>query len=207
MIKLKSLFRRGQSGSPAASSSSKQSQQISPAHSVGLKASASASSLDRNDINNAGSASADLGATRKLSKGHHKQSSKDKLNDLLRVASKEKLIDEKKELKRQQKQQKQMQQVAQQSANVHLPSSSVAATGHLPNNQHSGRSNSKDFDVVVTYDEVQDVSIIKKKHASVCCGNILFTFNLRLLTIETFLPVVSYDPLLFDAVHAAAKFH
>lgn len=161
MIKLKSLFRRGQSGSPS-SNSSKQNQQISPAHSnsIGLKTSASASSLDRVEFNNAGSASNELGATRKLSKGH-KQSSKDKLNDLLRVASKEKLIDEKKELKKQQKlQQKQMQQVAQQSANVHhIPSSStsvVATTaGHLQNSQHSGRS--KDFDVV-TYDEVQDVS-------------------------------------------------
>lgn len=173
MIKLKSLFRRGQggSGSSGPSNSSKQNQQqISPAHSVGLKTSASASSLDRVDINNAGSASAELGATRKLSKGH-KQSSKDKLNDLLRAASKEKLIDEKKELKKQQKlQQKQMQQVAQQqqSANVHhLPSSSVVAAatavGHLPNSQHSGRSNSKDFDVV-TYDEVQDVSTIRNEN-------------------------------------------
>lgn len=158
MIKLKSLFRRGQSGSsPSNSSSSKNSQpQISPAHSVGLKNSASATSLDR--IGGSAS-SAELGATRKLSK-NHKQSSKDKLNDLLRAGSKEKLIDEKKELKKQQKlqqkQQQQMQQVAQQTANVHLPNV-VASSGHLANNQHSGRSNSKDFDVV-TFEEVQDVS-------------------------------------------------
>lgn len=157
MIKLKSLFRRGQSGSPSGSNSSKNNQsQVSPAHSVGIKNASSATSLDR-----AGSASAELGATRKLSK-NHKQSSKDKLNDLLRVSSKEKLIDEKKELKKQQKlqqkqqQQQQMQQVAQQTTNVHLPTV-VASSGHLSNSQHSGRSNSKDFDVV-TFEEVQDVS-------------------------------------------------
>jgi len=152
MIKLKSLFRRGQSGSPSGSSSSKNNQsQVSPAHSVGIKNASSATSLDR-----AGSASAELGATRKLSK-NHKQSSKDKLNDLLRAGSKEKLVDEKKELKKQQKLQKQqMQQIAQQTTNVHLPTS-VAPSGHLSNSQHSGRSNSKDFDVV-TFEEVQDVS-------------------------------------------------
>lgn len=113
MIKLKSLFRRGQGGgSPSSTgSSSKQVHQISPAHSVGIKPSASASSLDRA----AGSASADLGATRKLAKGN-KHSSKDKLNDLLRSGSKEKVFDEKKELKKREKQQqKQMQQVAQHS--------------------------------------------------------------------------------------------
>ncbi|XP_070506060.1 cytospin-A isoform X2 [Chironomus tepperi] len=154
MIKLKSLFRRGQSGSPSGSNSSKNNQtQVSPAHSVGIKNASSATSLDR-----AGSASAELGATRKLSK-NHKQSSKDKLNDLLRAGSKEKLIDEKKELKKQQKlqqkQQQQMQQVAQQTTNVHLPTV-VATSGHLSNSQHSGRSNSKDFDVV-TFEEVQDI--------------------------------------------------
>ncbi|KAL7020453.1 hypothetical protein ACKWTF_011539 [Chironomus riparius] len=154
MIKLKSLFRRGQSGSPSGSSSSKNNQsQVSPAHSVGIKNASSATSLDR-----AVSASAELGATRKLSKSH-KQSSKDKLNDLLRVSSKEKLIDEKKELKKQhklqQKQQQQMQQVAQQTTNVHLPTV-VASSGHLSNSQHSGRSNPKDFDVV-TFEEVQDI--------------------------------------------------
>jgi hypothetical protein len=157
MIKLKSLFRRGQSGSPSGSNSSKNNQsQVSPAHSVGIKNASSATSLDR-----AGSASAELGATRKLSK-NHKQSSKDKLNDLLRAGSKEKL-DDKKELKKQQKlqqkqqqQQQQMQQVAQQTTNVHLPTV-VASSGHLSNSQHSGRSNSKDFDVV-TFEEVQDVS-------------------------------------------------
>lgn len=145
MIKLKSLFRRGPSGSPSStgsSSSKNQQQQISPAHSVGLKASASASSLDRIAASSQpGSASADLGATRKLSK-HQKQSSKDKLNDLLRVSSKEKIIDDKKELKKQQKLQKQMQQIAQQSANVHIqPTTAAAATsgGHLAaHNQHSG---------------------------------------------------------------------
>jgi len=135
MIKLKSLFRRGQGGSPSSTSSgsSKQpqqqqtNQQISPAHSAGLKTSASASSLDRVAIANAGSASADLGANRKLSKGH-KQSSKDKLNDLLRAGSKEKLVDEKKELKKQKKQQ--MQQVAQQQqqSTIHLPSSSSSSS-------------------------------------------------------------------------------
>lgn len=141
MIKLKSLFRRGQSGSPSSTgSSSSKNQQISPAHSVGLKSSASASSLDRiASSNQSGSASADLGATRKLSK-HQKQSSKDKLNDLLRVGSKEKIIDDKKELKKQAKLQKQMQQIAQQSANVHIQPTTAAATsgGHLAvHNQHS----------------------------------------------------------------------
>lgn len=112
MIKLKSLFRRGQGSPSSTSSGSKQVHQISPSHSVGVKSSASASSLDRI----AGTASADLGATRKLSKSH-KQSSKDKLNDLLKVGgSKEKLFDDKKELKRQQKQQKQMHQVAAQQS-------------------------------------------------------------------------------------------
>lgn len=132
MIKLKSLFRRGQgSGSPSsvASSSSKQVHQISPAHSVGIKPSASASSLDRA----AGTASADLGATRKLAKSH-KHSSKDKLNDLLRVGSKEKVFDEKKELKKQK--QKQMQQVA----------------------QHSGSEQpQQQFDTAAAYNSMQDV--------------------------------------------------
>lgn len=164
MIKLKSLFRRGgQSGSPSStgSSSNKNNQQpqISPANSGGLKASASASSLDRITVTaQSGSASADLGATRKLSK-QQKQSSKDKLNDLLRVSSKEKIIDDKKELKKQHKlQQKQMQQIAQQSSNVHIPQPTAVAvpTGHLAaHNQHSGRS--KEFEVV-TYDEAHDVS-------------------------------------------------
>lgn len=150
MIKLKSLFRRGQSGSPsAASGSSKQSNQISPAHSVGLKSSVSTSSLDRVAVANSGSASADLGATRKLSKGQ-KHSSKDKLNDLLKVSSKEKLFDDKKELKRQQKQQqKQMQQVAQQQS-VHHQSS---ASGE----QRTERSHSKDFEPNV-FNGMQDVS-------------------------------------------------
>lgn len=166
MIKLKSLFRRGggQSGSPSStgSSSTKNNQQISSANSGGvLKASASASSLDRIAVTTqSGSASADLGATRKLNK-QQKQSSKDKLNDLLRVSSKEKIIDDKKELKKQQKlQQKQMQQIAQQqSANVHIQPTTAAmaaSSGHLAaHNQHSGRS--KDFEVV-TYDEAHDVS-------------------------------------------------
>jgi hypothetical protein len=122
MIKLKSLFRRGQGGgspSSVASSSSKQVHQISPAHSVGIKPSASASSLDRA----AGSASADLGATRKLAKGN-KHSSKDKLNDLLRAGSKEKVFDEKKELKKREKQQQKqqhMQQVAQHAGGGEQP--------------------------------------------------------------------------------------
>lgn len=150
MIKLKSLFRRGQSGSPSVpSGTSKQSNQISPAHSVGIKSSVSTSSLDRIAAANSGSASADLGATRKLSKGH-KQSSKDKLNDLLKVGSKEKLFDEKKELKKQQKQQqKQMQQVAQQQS-VHHQSS---ASGE----QRTERSHSKDFDPTA-FNGMQDVS-------------------------------------------------
>lgn len=156
MIKLKSLFRRGQSGttsSATGSGSSKQVHQSSPSHSVGIKTSDSVSSLDRA----VGSASADLGATRKLSKSH-KQSSKDKLNDLLRVSSKEKIFDEKKELKRQQKQQqKQMQQVAQQqSSNIHHSASSSrqpAADQH----QLPERSHSKDFDSA-GFNGMQDVS-------------------------------------------------
>lgn len=159
MIKLKSLFRRGPSGSPSSTGSTKNNQQIASANSGGLKSSASASSLDRVTVTaQSGSASADLGATRKLNK-QQKQSSKDKLNDLLRVSSKEKIIDDKKELKKQHKlQQKQMQQIAQQSGNVHIQPTAVAASsGHLAaHNQHSGRS--KEFEVV-TYDEAHDVSI------------------------------------------------
>lgn len=170
MIKLKSLFRRGH-GSPSStgsSSSKNNQQQISSVHS------ASASSLDRIPAPiQSGSASVDLGASRKLSK-QQKQSSKDKLNDLLRVGSKEKIIDDKKELKKQQKlqQKQQMQQIAQQSANVQYqqqPSMAVpASSGHLAtatatttsvvshsHNHHSGRS--KDFEVV-SYDDAQDVS-------------------------------------------------
>ena len=150
MIKLKSLFRRGQSGNPSATSgTSKQSNQISPSHSVGIKSSVSTSSLDRVAVANSGSASADLGATRKLSKGH-KQSSKDKLNDLLKVGSKEKLFDEKKELKKQQKQQqKQMQQVAQQQSVHHQSSTS--------GEQRTERSHSKDYDPSA-FNGMQDVS-------------------------------------------------
>lgn len=150
MIKLKSLFRRGPSGSASASSgSSKQTNQISPSHSVGIKSSASTSSLDRIAAVNSGSASADLGATRKLSKGQ-KHSSKDKLNDLLKVGSKEKLFDDKKELKKQQKQQqKQMQQVAQQQA-VHHQSSAAGE-------QRTERSHSKDFESAA-FNGMQDVS-------------------------------------------------
>jgi alanyl-tRNA synthetase len=143
MIKLKSLFRRGQGGSPSASSGpSKSSHNISPAHSTGIKSSASASSLDRIAIVTAGSSSADLGATRKLSKGH-KQSSKDKLNDLLKVSSKEKLFDEKKELKKQQKHQKQMHQVAHQSqSSLQTASSSSKSLDE----QRTERLHSKDLD-------------------------------------------------------------
>jgi hypothetical protein len=161
MIKLKSLFRRGggQSGSPSSSTTSNNSkQQIS--HPIVLKSSASASSLERVGIlsTNSGSASADLGATRKLSK-NQKQSSKDKLNDLLRVGSKEKIIDEKKELKKQQKQQqKQMQQVAQPSSNIHLQTSSLAASNQIVGNQLSGHS--KDFEKNFN-DAQQDVSMIR----------------------------------------------
>lgn len=132
MIKLKSLFRRGQGGgssSSVASTSSKQTSQISPAHSVGIKPSASASSLDRA----AGTASADLGATRKLAKAN-KHSSKDKLNDLLRAGSKEKVFDEKKELKKREK--KMMQQVA----------------------QHSGGEQQPQFEATANYNGIQDVS-------------------------------------------------
>lgn len=150
MIKLKSLFRRGQGGSPSATSSgsSKQTHQISPAHSVGIKSSASASSLDNIAVVTSGSSSADLGATRKLSKSH-KQSSKDKLTDLLKVGSKEKLFDDKKELKKQQK--KQMQQVAQQSTSLH-PSPGDRET-------RPERSHSKDFDTMA-FNGMQDVSSI-----------------------------------------------
>lgn len=152
MIKLKSLFRRGQSGSPSStgsSSSKNQNQQPSPAHSVALKSSASASSLDRiASSSQQGSASADLGATRKLSK-HQKQSSKDKLNDLLRVSSKEKIIDDKKELKKQAKLQKQMQQIAQQSANVHIQP--ATSGGHLSaHNQHPHQLSGKLYYKIVS---------------------------------------------------------
>ena len=133
MIKLKSLFRRGQGGgssSSVASSSSKQTSQISPAHSVGIKPSASASSLEARA---AGTASADLGATRKLAKAK----SKDKLNDLLRVGSKEKVFDDKKELKKREKQQKMMQQAAQ---------------------QHSSGDQPQPFESTANYNGIQDVS-------------------------------------------------
>lgn len=156
MIKLKSLFRRGQSGSPSlapSSASSKQTNQNSPSHSVGIKSSASASSLDRIAAANSGSSSADLGATRKLAKNHNKQSSKDKLNDLLKVSSKEKLFDDKKELKKQQKQQqKQMQQVAQQSASIHHQSSSSGEQQQRPERPHP-----KDFEPTA-FNGMQDVS-------------------------------------------------
>lgn len=158
MIKLKSLFRRGQGGNPSnvPAGSAKQAQPISPSHSVGIKSSASTSSLDRIAAVNAGSASADLGATRKLAK-NQKQSSKDKLNDLLRVGSKEKIFDDKKELKKQLKQQqKQMQQVAQQSSNIHQSSSS--SSKQPPSEpQRQDRPHSKDFDSVV-FNGTQEVS-------------------------------------------------
>lgn len=140
MIKLKSLFRRGQGGSPSSmsSNSSKETSQISPAHSVGIKPAASASSLDRIAVGNPASSSADLGATRKLSK-NHKQSSKDKLNDLLKIGSKEKLHEEK-ELKKQLKhQQKHMQQEAQQSSHVFLQPAP-------PGESHPERLHSKNVD-------------------------------------------------------------
>lgn len=159
MIKLKSLFRRGQSGNPSAtgSSSKQQTHQVSPSHSVGIKSSASVSSLDRIAVANAGSASADLGATRKLSK-NHKQSSKDKLNDLLRAGSKEKVFDDKKELKKQQKyQQKQMHQVAQQQAsNIHHPAAPSRQPPSEP--QRPDRPHSKDFDSTPAFNGMQDVS-------------------------------------------------
>lgn len=158
MIKLKSLFRRGQGGSPsnAPAAPAKQTHPISPSHSVGIKTSASTSSLDRVAAVNAGSASADLGATRKFAK-NQKQSSKDKLNDLLRVGSKEKIFDDKKELKKQQKhQQKQMQQVAQQSSNILQPSSSSKPSPS--ESQRRDRPHSKDFDSTV-FNGTQDVSV------------------------------------------------
>lgn len=152
MIKLKSLFRRG-SPSSTSSASSKQNNLISPAHSVGIKTSASASSLDRIAVVNSGSASADLGATRKLSK-NNKQSSKDKLNDLLKSSSKEKLFDEKKEIKRFNKQ-KQMQQVAAHQA--HAASSTAR---HSPTEHRSERA--KDFDSVAV-NGIQDVSFFNSR--------------------------------------------
>lgn len=158
MIKLKSLFRRGQGGTPSnvPAGPAKQSHPISPSHSVGIKTSASTSSLDRVAAVNAGSASADLGATRKFAK-NQKQSSKDKLNDLLRVSSKEKIFDDKKELKKQQKhQQKQMQQVAQQSSNILQPSSSSKPSPI--ESQRKDRPHSKDFDSAV-FNGTQDVSV------------------------------------------------
>lgn len=159
MIKLKSLFRRGQSGTPSltpSSGTSKQTNQNSPSHSVGIKSSVSASSLDRIAAANSGSSSADLGATRKLAKNHNKQSSKDKLNDLLKAGSKEKLFDDKKELKKQQKQQqKQMQQVhAQQSANIHHQSSASGEQQQRPDRPHP-----KDFEPTA-FNGIQDVSFL-----------------------------------------------
>lgn len=148
MIKLKSLFRRG-SPSSTSSASSKQTNLISPAHSVGIKTSASASSLDRIAVVNSGSASADLGATRKLAK-NNKQSSKDKLNDLLKSSSKEKLFDDKKEIKRINKQQKQMQQVA-----AHQAHTATSTARHSPTEHRAERA--KDFDSTAV-NGIQDVS-------------------------------------------------
>lgn len=152
MIKLKSLFRRG-SPSSTSSASTKQTNLISPAHSVGIKTSQSASSLDRIGVLTSGSASADLGATRKLknnkqSSKDSKQSSKDKLNDLLKSSSKEKLFDDKKEIKRFHKQ-KQMQQVVHQAHN----SSSVER--HSPNEHRAERAKDSDSSAV---NGIQDVS-------------------------------------------------
>lgn len=168
MIKLKSLFRRGQ-GSPSSTSSAanatKNTNQVSPAHTVALKSSASASSLDRVAAAASGSSSADLGATRKLSKSN-KHSSKDKLNDLLKASSKEKLIDDKKELKKQQKlQQKQMQQVAQQqAANLH----GAASKSNVTSNEQPQR---QDYDI--GFDGSKDVSnfIIKIKSKIIKTGS------------------------------------
>lgn len=163
MIKLKSLFRRGQSGNPSSTGSSKQIHQVSPSHSVEVKPSASTSSLDKIAANNTGSASADLGATRKLSKTH-KQSSKDKLNDLLRVSSKEKVFDDKKELKKQQKHsQKQMQQFAQQSSSIHQPpaasSSRQSPDQRLDDQRPPEHLHSKHFDSTA-FSGLQDVRFL-----------------------------------------------
>lgn len=109
MIKLKSLFRRGQ-GSPSATSSgsasSKNTHQITP--SPLMKGSVSASNLDQLE--------GASGSSGKLSKPT-KHSSKDKINELMKSQSKEKLMDEKKELKKQQKLQK---QAGQQPQNLQM---------------------------------------------------------------------------------------
>lgn len=158
MIKLKSFFRRGQGTSP----SSQQPSHTGSSKSSNLKNSASASSLDRLGVTNTtdlvpGSA----GTSRKLSKSKH--SSKDRLNELLKSSSKEKLIDEKKELKRQKKQmQQQQQQPHHQSTNLNnnnvpvaLLGSSKQSSSSEPHPQPHPRA-SKDFDL--NFDGPKEVS-------------------------------------------------
>lgn len=185
MIKLKSLFRRGQGSSPSSTSSAtnatKNTNQVSPAHTVPLKSSASASSLDRVASAAPGSSSADLGATRKLSKSN-KHSSKDKLNDLLKASSKEKLIDDKKELKKQQKlQQKQMQQVAQQqAANLH----GTASKSNVTSNEQPQR---QDYDI--GFDGSKDVS------------NLLIKTIFKLLKPEASFFLFKFSQIWFKSFH------
>lgn len=143
MIKLKSFFRRGQGTNPSSQanvgSSNKHSHQIN-----NLKNSASASSLDRlgalNNNTDLLSAGGSAGTSRKLTKSKH--SSKDRLNELLKSNSKEKLIDEKKEFK---KQKKLMQQV---------PTAAPQQTDIQP--QPHPRTVSKEFDI--TFDGPKEAS-------------------------------------------------
>jgi hypothetical protein len=162
MIKLKSFFRRGQGGSPSSQQNSN-SNAGSSKHSNNLKTSASASSLDRIAGNNAdvipgGSA----GTSRKLSKGKH--SSKDRLNELLKSSSKEKLIDEKKELKKQKKQMQQMpvvqhQQISQPQINNNVPPVvGPSKQSHELQPQPQPRTVSKDYDIA--FDGSKEVSFV-----------------------------------------------
>ena len=142
MIKLKSLFRRGQ-GSPSSatssgSASSKNTHQITP--SPLMKSSVSASNLDQLD----GASGSTSG---KLSKPI-KHSSKDKLNELMKAQSKERLMDEKKELKKQQKLQKQ----AGQSQSVQMGTSNLVEM----------RAPSKEF-IDIAFDGPKEVRIYRYK--------------------------------------------
>ena len=141
MIKLKSLFRRGQ-GSPSSaassgSASSKNTHQITP--SPLMKSSVSASNLDQLD----GASGSSSG---KLSKPI-KHSSKDKLNELMKTQSKEKLMDEKKEFK---KQQKLLKQAGQQPQNLQMGTSNLVEM----------RAPSKEF-IDIAFDGPKEVRIFK----------------------------------------------
>ena len=140
MIKLKSLFRRGQgspsSGTSSGSSSSKNTHVITP--SPLLKNSVSTSNLDQID----GASGSTSG---KLSK-HNKLSSKDKLNELTKSQSKEKLMDEKKEYKKQLKLQKHA--LLQQPQSLQMGASNLAEM----------RAPSKEF-IDIAFDGPKEVRI------------------------------------------------